>query len=60
MLEMSEITPLHRTVRDGSKLKRVGGVWGELLAEFLDTFVVICFDGGAVALAVAARPGTGC
>lgn len=57
---MSEITPLHRTVRDGSKLKRVGGVWGELLAEFLDTFVVICFDGGVVALAVTAFPGTGC
>ncbi|MDN5930118.1 MAG: MIP family channel protein [Pseudonocardia sp.] len=60
---MTTITPIRRALRDGavngSGLKRLGGTWGEVLAEFFGTFVLIAFGGGVVAMTVVALPGSG-
>ncbi|MGO8883618.1 MAG: MIP/aquaporin family protein [Streptosporangiaceae bacterium] len=53
---MSDITPLRG---EGRTVGRIGGLYGELLAEFLGCVCLIAFGDGVVAMAVAALPGSG-
>ena len=54
---MTEITPIMHG--EGRVFGRISGVWGELMAEFFGTFVLIAFGDGVVGMAVAALPGSG-
>jgi glycerol uptake facilitator protein len=53
---MADITPLRG---EGRTIGRITGLYGELLSEFLGTFVILAFGDGVVAMAVAALPGSG-
>src|SRR5579872_2775330 len=53
---MSDITPLRG---EGRTIGRIAGLYGELMSEFLGTFVLIAFGDGVVAMAVGALPGSG-
>jgi glycerol uptake facilitator protein len=55
---MSDITPLMAR-GEGRTIGRISGLWGELMAEFLGTLIIIAFGDGCVAMAVAALPGSG-
>jgi len=52
----TEIKPLHG---EGRTPFGLSGLWGELMAEFMGTMVLLAFGDGVVAMAVAGLPGSG-
>jgi glycerol uptake facilitator protein len=55
---MADITPLAMR-GEGRHIGRIAGLPGEMLSEFLGTFVLIAFGDGVVAVVVAGLPGSG-
>jgi glycerol uptake facilitator protein len=55
---MADITPLMAR-GEGRRIGRIAGLPGEMMSEFLGTFVLIAFGDGVVAVAVAGLPGSG-
>jgi glycerol uptake facilitator protein len=55
---MADITPLMAR-GEGRRIGRIAGLPGEMMAEFLGTFVLIAFGDGVVAVAVSALPTSG-
>jgi len=53
---VADIKPLRG---EGRTVGRITGIWGECLAEFFGTFILIVFGDGVVAMAVAGLPGSG-
>lgn len=53
---MADITPMRG---EGRTVGPISGLYGEMLSEFLGTFVLIALGDGVVAMAVAALPGSG-
>lgn len=53
---MTDIRPIRG---EGRWLAIVAGIWGEALAEFLGTFVLVAFGDGATAMTVVGLPGSG-
>jgi glycerol uptake facilitator protein len=51
-----EVAPMRG---EGRRVGPITGVYGEMLAEFFGTFILIAFGDGVVAMAVAALPGSG-
>ncbi|MFF5987361.1 MIP/aquaporin family protein [Prauserella flavalba] len=52
---MTDVVPL----RDARRLNRLTGGYGDLLAEFFGTFLLIALGNGCVAMAVVGLPGSG-
>jgi glycerol uptake facilitator protein len=55
---MADITPLAMR-GEGRHIGRIAGLPGEMMSEFLGTFVLIAFGDGVVAVTVAGLPGSG-
>jgi glycerol uptake facilitator protein len=55
---MADITPLMAR-GEGRRIGRIAGLPGEMMSEFLGTFVLLAFGDGVVAVVVAGLPGSG-